>query len=146
MIAEQSDGALTPGRGKGALHQVARRFLRLDPPIPDRSESEVQAELSRNYNWNFLFNMLEGASYKFGVSFIASSTILPLFITKLTPTPLLPIGLIGVIAQGGWFLPQLFMARLVGRLPYQKPVVIKLGLLIERIPCWIIALSALVAV
>ncbi|MDY0020651.1 MAG: MFS transporter [Anaerolineae bacterium] len=146
MIAEQSDGSLTPGRGKGALHQVARRFLRLDPPIPDRSESEIQAELSRNYNWNFLFNMLEGASYKFGVSFIASSTILPLFITKLTPTPLLPIGLIGVIAQGGWFLPQLFMARLVGRLPYQKPVVIKLGLLIERIPCWIIALSALVAV
>ncbi len=146
MVAEQPNDALTTGRAKDALYQAARRFLRLDPPIPKRSEAEIQAELSRNYSWNFLFNMLEGASYKFGVSFISSSTILPLFITKLTPTPLLPIGLIGVIAQGGWFLPQLFMARLVGRLPYQKPVVIKLGLFIERIPCWIMALSALVAV
>ena len=30
-----------------------RWLLQLDRPIPKRSESEVEAEIKRNYRWNF---------------------------------------------------------------------------------------------
>ncbi len=118
-----------------------RRLLELDRPLPVRTDEELQGEVWRNYRWNFAFNLLDGVWFWFGISFLSSTTIVPLFITKLTPNPLF-IGLAAMIAQGAWFLPQLFTANVIERLPRKKAVVVNLGLFLERLPMWIIVLAA----
>jgi MFS family permease len=130
----------TAGLGK----TVWRRLLQLDQPAPARSDSEIKAEVERNYPWNFAVNLLDGVAFWFGINFISSSTILPLFVSKLTPSPLL-IGLVAVIAQSGWLLPQLFTAGYIERLARKKPVVINLGLFSERLPVWLWPLAVLIA-
>jgi len=123
---------------------VLRWLLQLDRPVPLRSEAEIAAEVARHYRWNFLVNLLDGVFFWFGLSFASSSTILPLFISKLT-TSTLPIGLVAVIAQSGWFLPQLLTANAVERLARKKPVVVNLGFFSERVPIWLLVIAAMLA-
>ncbi len=85
-------------------------LLQADRPVAARSEEEIAAEVERNYRWNFTVNVLDNTCYWFGSSFISASTILPLFISKLTSSTW-PLGLIALISQGSWFLPQVFMAN-----------------------------------
>jgi MFS family permease len=120
-------------------------MLELHKPVPERSEAEIDAEVQRNYRWNFSVNLLDGAFFWFGASFMSSATILPLFVSKLTPSPL-AIGLLAVFAQASWFLPQLFTANLVERLARKKAAVVNLGLFMERLPVWGLVLSAIIAV
>lgn len=122
-----------------------RWLLRVDPPAPARSASDVAAEVERHYRWNFVVNLLDGAAFWLGLSFMSSTTIVPLYVSKLTSSQL-AIGLIAVIANSGWFLPQLFTANTVQRLPRRKPVVVNLGFFTERLPLWLLPLSALLAV
>lgn len=124
--------------------RALRRLLRVDPPPAERSALEIAAEVERHYRWNFTFNLLDGATFWLGLSFISTTTILPLYVSKLTPNPL-AIGLIAIIANSGWFMPQLFTANAVQRLPRRKPVVVNLGFFTERLPLWLLPLSALVA-
>ena len=126
------------------LRSALPRLLQINQPVPPRSDEEIAAEVERHYRWNFTVNLIEGASFFFGAGFASSSTIVPLFISKFTSSPL-PIGLASVIAQGGWFLPQLFTANLVERLPRKKPVVVNLGFFLERLPVWLMTGAALVA-
>jgi MFS family permease len=121
-----------------------RWLLQLDQPAPLRPESEVTAEVERNYRWNFTVNLLDGATFWFGNSFIAGTTIVPLFISKLTDSPL-PLGLAAMIAQGGWSLPQLFTAGRVEKLARKKAVVVNLGFFLERVPMWLIVVAAMLA-
>lgn len=121
-----------------------RWLLRVDQPAPPRSDGEIAAEVERNYRWNFAVNLLDGTFFWFGASFISSTTIIPLFISKLTPDPL-ALGLVAVIAQGAWHLPQLFTANAVERLARKKPVVVNLGLFSERLPMGLLVAAALVA-
>jgi MFS family permease len=125
---------------KRTLH----RLLQLDKPVPSRSDDEIAAEVERNYRWNFSVNLIEGASFMFGISLISSTTIVPLFISKLTSNPL-PIGLASMVALAGWFLPQLFTANAVERLPRRKPVVVNAGFFLERLPVLLLPGIALVA-
>lgn len=104
----------------------------------------TQAAKDTNYSWNFTVNLLDGVSYWFGFSLITTSTILPLFISKLT-TSLIPIGLISVISSAGWFLPQLFSARITERFEKMKIIVIRWGFFLERLPIWVMILSTIVA-
>ncbi len=99
---------------------------------------------NKNYKWNFTVNLLDGASFWIGSSFISSSTILPLFISKLTPS-LIPIGLISVITAAGWFLPQLFSARITESRNNMKEIVIGWGLFLERFPIILMILSPVIA-
>jgi len=144
MFKQQTETILTPKRNNRMV-QALKKSLQLDREYPAHDEATIAAEVAHNYRWNFVVNILDNAAFKFGVSLTSASTILPLFISKLTSNPLLPVGIIGVIAQGGWFLPQVFAARVAERLPQQKPVVIKIGLFAERLPYWVIAVSPLVA-
>ena len=119
-----------------------RWLLQLDRPgARTRSEDEIVAEVERNYTWNFTVNLLDGVWFMIGASFITSSTILPLFLSKLTTNPLW-FGLLAVIAQAGWFLPQLFTANLMERLARKKPVVVNAGFFLERVPIWVIFAAA----
>ncbi len=123
---------------------VWRRLLQLDQPIPPRSDDEIEAEVERNYRWNFTVNLLDGVAFWFGLNFVSSSTIVPLFVSKLTLNPL-TIGLVAVIAQAGWYLPQLFVASHTERLARKKPIPVNLGFFLERVPVWLWPLAALLA-
>jgi MFS family permease len=121
-----------------------RWFLQVDPPVALRPESEVAAEVARNYPWNFNVSVLDFSFFWMGATFASAATILPLFVSKLTPSPW-AIGLVAVIAQGGWYLPQLLTANAVERLPRKKPVVVNLGFFSERLPFFLLVVAAMLA-
>lgn len=103
-----------------------------------------QVKKDKNYTWNFTVNLLDGVAFWFGFSLISATTILPLFISKLTPS-LIPIGLIGVINSAGWFLPQLFSARITERYEKKKKIIVGWGFFLERIPVYVMVISTLFA-
>lgn len=126
------------------LRRVLGWLLELDQPVPERSEAELAAEAQRNYRWNFVVNLLDGGTFWFGISFASSTTILPLFISKLTDSPL-AIGLLAILGQATWFLPQLLTANIIERLPRKKAAVVNLGLFLERLPLFGLVLAAFLA-
>ncbi len=119
------------------LTRLRRWMLRLDVPLPELSDEEYEAEVQRNYRWNFIFNMLDGASFWFGMNFVAPATLMPLFISKLTDSKF-AIGMLSVIVQSAYMLPQIFTANFIEQLPRKKPVVINAGFFWERLPFWLI--------
>ncbi len=127
------------------LRRVAIALVQADRPIPARTEAETEAEVERHYAWNLAFNLGDGAAFFFGASFISSATIVPLFVSKLTSEPFY-LGLVAVIAQAGWFLPQLLTANFIERLPWKKPIVVNVGFFLERVPMVLPVIAALVAV
>lgn len=102
--------------------------------------AEYEAEIQRNFRWNFAVNLADGAFYWFGMSFAAPSTIMPLYVSHLTNSPLL-IGLISAITGAGWYLPQLLMAKYVARQPVKKKMVVNVGFFSERLPIIVMAAS-----
>jgi MFS family permease len=132
------------GLGNLSGQSILRWMLQLDRPAPRKSDEAIEAEISHNFRWNFVVNLLDGAFFWFGFSFASATTIMPLFVSKLTPSPL-AIGLLAVLAQGAWFFPQLFTANIIERLPRKKPVVINLGFFLERVPFWLLVLAAIIA-
>ncbi|MBN1887984.1 MAG: MFS transporter [Thermoflexales bacterium] len=129
---------------RSGLRAALRWLLRMDQVVPLRSEAEIAAEVEHHYRWNFAVNVLDGATFWVGSSFISAGTILPLFVSKLSSSPV-PIGILAILVQGAWFLPQLFTANWIERLPHRKPVVVNLGLFLERLPLWVMIGSALLA-
>jgi MFS family permease len=129
-------------------HRLRRAWawlLELNRPVPQRTEAEIRAEVDRNYGWNFTVNLLEAAAFVPGAAFMSSAAVMPLFVSKLNDSPL-AIGLLAMIAQSAWFLPQLFTANAVERLARKKPVVVNLGFFAERLPIWLMPFGALLAV
>ncbi len=133
------------GSSVSQQHAVVRWLLQLDQPVPARTEAEVQSEINRNYGWNFSFGLLDGAFFWFGASFISATTILPLFVSKLTTNPLI-IALLPILGQATWYLPQLFVAGPTERLARKKPVVIRIGFITERLPVYFMPVAALLSV
>ncbi len=123
---------------------MLRRLLQLDQPAPVRTNNDLAAEVERNYRWNFTVNLLDGASFWFGLNTISATTIIPLYVSKLTDNTVL-IGLIAVLSQAGWFLPQLFVAGITERMARKKPMVINVGFFTERLPAWLWPISVAVA-
>ncbi len=126
------------------LRSAAAALLQTNRPVAPRDDDEIAAEVERNYRWNFSVNLIDGAFFWFGISFVSSATILPLFVRKLTASSLL-IGLVAVIGQGSWYLPQLFTANFTERVPRKKPIVINLGFFLERLPLWFVVGAAALA-
>ena len=128
--------------GRGRL--AARWLLRMDTPLPERTDAELDAEQDRHYAWNFAVNLIDNVFFWFSLSFISATTILPLFVSKLTDSPI-PIALLAVLAQSSWFLPQLLAAGITERVPRMKPIVINLGFLAERFPMLLLPVAALLS-
>ena len=97
-------------------------------------------EVVKNLKHNFFTNILDAGFWFFGDSFVAAYTILPVFMSTFTDSPLL-IGLIPALEGAGWFLPQLFLAKHLEGKSRRKPLVMKLGFL-DRIPLLFLAISA----
>jgi MFS family permease len=103
--------------------------------------SSVQQEIAQNYRWNFLVNSLDGASFWFGMSFISSTIILPLYVSHFTNSPLL-IGLIPFLSTAGYLVPQLFTSNAVERAPRKKFFPVTIGFFLERVPIFLLAPTA----
>jgi MFS family permease len=90
---------------------------------------------------NVFFNLLDGASFGFGLGFASFTTILPLFVSNMTNSALL-IGLIPAIHNVGWQLPQLFTAKPLSRMERYKPWLMVMTIN-ERLPFLGFAIIAL---
>lgn len=103
--------------------------------MTDQSPDQQQ-NLKRNYT----VNILDGAFFGFALGFASFSTIIPLFVSYLTPSALI-IGLIPAIHNTGWQLPQLLLAKRLGRMGRYKPFVMAMTVH-ERLPVLGIAITA----
>ena len=126
------------------LSALGRKARQLSHPSSDANGSE-QELVEKNFRWNFTVNMIDTAFFLFGVSLISSSTIVPLFISKLTHSSF-AIGLAAMVAQGGWYLPQILTTRWVEQQPRKKPIAIKVGFFAERLPVLFLAGAAMLAI
>lgn len=121
-----------------------RRLLQLDQPVQLLTAHEAEAERDRHLRWNFIVNSFDVIFFMGGLSLISSTTILPLFISKLTDSTV-PLALMAMLAQGGFMLPQLLTANLIERLDRKKPIVVNIGFLTERLPALLFVLAPLTA-
>lgn len=77
----------------------------------------------RHFRWIFFVNSFDVIFIMTGLSLLSAATILPLFISKLTDSTI-PLALMAIVAQSGYYLPQLFTANFVERLDRKKAVVV----------------------
>jgi len=104
------------------------------------SPSKIEQAARQNLRHNVIVNILDGAFFGFALGFGSFSTMIPLFVHRLTDSALL-IGLIPAIHNVGWQLPQLFTAGYVARLRRYKGFVM-LMTINERVPFLGLALVA----
>jgi MFS family permease len=100
------------------------------------------AQVRQHYRRNFAVNLLDGANFWFGSSFLGPAVILPLFVSHYTENTLL-IGLIAMIGSVGYFLPQLFTANWVEGMPIKKIGPVVYGLYLERLPLILLPIAVL---
>ncbi len=85
-----------------------------------------------NVRFNATVNIMDGAFFGAGLGFASFTTVIPLFVSLLTNSPII-IGLALAIHSMGWQLPQLPLAGRVGRLSLFKPTVMRMTIH-ERLP------------
>lgn len=101
----------------------------------------MNVELLRSLKHNTVVNLLDGAFFGFATGFASFVTVIPLFISTMTASPVL-IGLIPAIHAAGWQLPQIFTASWISKRDRISPLVIRLTSL-ERVPYLGLAFLAL---
>ncbi len=99
--------------------------------------SGYEQYIHQNRHRNFIFNMLEMSFWTLAMSFVFSSTILPLYASYLTRSTVL-IGLVVAINEVAFFLPQLLSARRIEQLSVKTPFVVRVTLM-ERLPLFFVA-------
>ena len=73
---------------------------------------EYARAMSEHQRRNFLFLMLDGATFAFAISLLSETTIIPAFIQQLSGSSVL-VGLVAATFAIGRYLPQLIGAHLV---------------------------------
>ena len=94
--------------------------------------AEIRPEIMKSLKRNIFANLLDGGFFGLALGFSSFITVLPLFVSTLTDSPIL-IGLIPAIHMIGWQLPQLLTVRSVSRQRRFKPMVM-LMTIHERLP------------
>jgi MFS family permease len=82
----------------------------------------------QHFKRNFFLGVSNGVFFNFAWAFISTSTVLPLFISRLTGSQIL-IGLASTLEALGWFLPQIAIAAITLHRKSQMPVYIKAAFL-----------------
>jgi len=96
------------------------------------NSSEFDPEIRGSLKHNLIYNLIDGGFFGMAIGFASFVTVLPLFVSNMTDSPIL-IGLIPAIHSMGWQLPQLLIADRVARLSRYKPMVLWLTIQ-ERLP------------
>jgi MFS family permease len=117
-----------------SLYRRIAQFFRLPP------ELKVPSEVRRHFKRNFITNVLDGSIFLLGESFVSMNTIMPVFASTLTDSPLI-IGLVPALLQAGWLMPQLLLAPYVKSLPRKLPFAKAMGL-VERVPYLFLPVTA----
>jgi MFS family permease len=104
----------------------------------------LQHRIEENLKHNYIVNFSVITFYLLANSFRAEHTILPLFISQLTASPI-AIGALSAIVSSGTLLPQLFTANWVQRTPVKKNIQVKIGFFAERLPLICLVLAAWMA-
>ncbi|HVP21396.1 MAG TPA: MFS transporter [Anaerolineaceae bacterium] len=102
----------------------------------------TEEKVRRNFKHNYIVNVIDGSFFGCALGFASFSTVLPLFVSTLTNSAIL-IGLIPAFHNIGFLLPQLFLAKKVGKMATYKPSVMAYTVH-ERLPILILALIALI--
>jgi len=123
--------------------QLRRRFIiRFKDYFHVTPDDELSPEVAKNFLHNFLVNAGDAITWLIGDSFSSFSTIIPVFASTITSSPII-IGLIPAFRNAGWFLPQLFLApRIENKTPI-LPTVIWLGIS-ERLPYLFLTIYAFI--
>lgn len=83
--------------------------------------------VDRNLPHNLFFNIADGTMGLFAMSFVSTTTILPVYVSHLTSSAVL-IGMAPALESLGWYLPQIFVAPFIEGLARVKPVVMTVSL------------------
>jgi MFS family permease len=105
--------------------------------VTDQGGFERQVEA--NLGWNFWVNLIDAVFYSLGLNLVSRSTIMPLLVSELTASRI-AVGLIPATYDVSYLLPQLLTANYTERLRRNKPFVLLLGSLGERVPYLVIGL------
>ena len=108
------------------------------------ADSEFEQQIARHFRHNAVVNWLDGTFFWLGMSFVASTTILPLYVSHFTDSKMV-LGLLSMLASMGYLLPQLFTSNWVERLPRKKVAVVNVGLFTERLPLLLMVPAALLS-
>jgi MFS family permease len=113
-------------KGGGNAWQNRRRG---DERMVSDSQRRALAVTLRWQHWqrNFWLGVLNGILFKVGITFAHPSTVLAVFLTKLTGNELFA-GLLTAVAGLGWFLPPMFVAGYVEALPRKLPLYARMAL------------------
>jgi MFS family permease len=90
---------------------------------------------------NFVALLIDAIGWPLGQSFLSSQTILPMFVARLSGSNAL-VGLMNGIQSFGTLFPQLIAANRVEELPSKKRYLLTVGMLVERLPFLVLAISA----
>ena len=84
--------------------------------------------VEKHFRRNFFLGVANGVLFNFAWAFTSGSTVLPLFISKLTSSNIL-VGLASTLEAVGWFLPQMAVAAVTLHQKNQMPLYIKTAFL-----------------
>lgn len=93
---------------------------------------------------NFFANALDGAFFAFGLSFVAVTTVLPLFVKKIGGSNI-AVGLIPVVWTLGFNFPQIFVANFTERFDFKRGLFLKTAF-IQRMPWMLLALLSFLVI
>ena len=96
--------------------------------------------MSTHQRRNFLFLVLDGATFSFAISLLSETTIIPAFVQTLTGSAVL-VGLVAAVYAVGKYLPQLVGAHLVRGRSRRKPLLLAI-VIAERVGILAIAITA----
>ncbi|UCC68306.1 MAG: MFS transporter [Armatimonadota bacterium] len=91
-----------------------------------------EQDATEHTRWNFVVIVTESTFFMSALAWVDPSSVLPLFIGKLTPSTVI-IGLIAVLQRLGWLLPPIFMAAVLGHRPRRLPW-LRWPVLLGRLP------------
>lgn len=96
--------------------------------------------MSGHQRRNFLFLVLDGATFSFAITLLSETTIIPAFVQTLTGSAVL-VGLVAAVYAIGHYLPQLIGAHLVRGRSRRKPLLLAI-VIAERVGILAIAITA----
>lgn len=103
-------------------------------------QKRFEREVEKHFRWNFGVNLIDAIFYSLGLNLVSQATIMPLLVSELTDSKVL-IGLIPATYRVSYLLPQIFTANYTERLRVNKPFVLLLGSVGERLPYLLIGFA-----
>lgn len=108
---------------KRIFHSGVAKFCFGDGRMDGDGQRKDLAVADQWFHWkrNFWLGVINGILFKIGITFSHPSTVLAVFLTKLTGSEFYA-GVLTAVAGLGWFLPPMFVAGWIESLPRKLPL------------------------